>query len=154
MEGRAVVRRLEEARDQGAELDELLRVAVAEIEEAEQRYDWVGIYLLEGDVLVLDNYIGRPTDHDRIPVGEGVCGTAVAEGRDLNVADVQAIDNYLACSLETRSELVVLIRSERTDTIYGQLDLDSDRPAAFGPEDEEQLRIVARWLAGAFEREG
>lgn len=154
MDGRDVVRRLEEARAEGAELDELLRVAVAEIEEAEERYDWVGIYLLEGDVLVLDNYIGRPTDHDRIAVGEGVCGTAVAEGRDVNVADVQAIDNYLACSLETRSELVVLIRSERDDTIYGQLDLDSDRPAAFGPEDEEQLRIVARWLAGAFEREG
>jgi len=154
MDGRDVVRRLEEARAEGAGLDELLRVAVAEIEEAEERYDWVGIYLLEGDVLVLDNYIGRPTDHDRIPVGEGVCGTAVAEGRDVNVADVQAIDNYLACSLETRSELVVLIRSERDDTIYGQLDLDSDRPAAFGPEDEEQLRIVARWLAGAFEREG
>jgi GAF domain-containing protein len=153
MDGGEVVRRLEVAGREGAELDELLRAAVAEIEASEDRYDWVGIYLLEGDVLVLHDYIGRPTDHDRIAVGTGVCGTAVAQGRDVNVADVHSIENYLACSVETRSELVVLIRSERDGTIYGQLDLDSDRPAAFGSEDEEQLRIVARWLARAFDRE-
>ncbi len=153
MDGREVVGRLEEARKEGADLDELLRLAVAEIEASEDRYDWVGIYLLDGEILVLHDYIGRPTDHDRIPIGAGVCGTAVAEGRDVNVEDVHAIDNYLSCSVETRSELVILIRSEEGGTIYGQLDLDSDQPAAFGGEDEAELRVVARWLAGAFDRE-
>lgn len=153
MDGAAVVRTLAEARREGADLDELLRTAVAEIERSEDRYDWVGIYVLEGEVLVLHDYVGRPTDHDRIPVGTGVCGTAVAEDRDVNVADVRAVDNYLACSLETRSELVILIRSETDGTIYGQLDLDSDRPGAFGPADEDELRVVARWLAAAFDAE-
>jgi GAF domain-containing protein len=100
---------------------------VQQIRGAEEHYDWVGIYLLEDDVLILHNYIGKATDHTRIPVGQGVCGTAVAEGRDINVPDVHAIANYLACSLETVSELVVLIRDPESGEIFGQLDLDSHR---------------------------
>src|SRR5262245_32904635 len=73
-------------------------------------YHWVGIYRLEGDTLVLGPYAGPHTDHDRIPVGHGVCGTAVAEDRNQVVGDVRALTNYLACNLETRSEIVVLIR--------------------------------------------
>ena len=150
MDGSAVVERLEEARRGGAGRDELLRLAVHEIEAADERYDWVGIYLLEGPGLVLHDYVGKPTEHDRIPVGQGVCGTAVSERRDLNVPDVHAIDNYLACSVETRSELVVLIREDEDAPIHGQIDMDSDRVSAFGAEDEEEIRRVARWLAGLF----
>lgn len=150
MDGAKVVERLEAAKRDGAKRDELLRLAVAEIEASEERYDWVGIYLLEGPTLVLHDYIGRPTEHDRIAVGTGVCGTAVAEERDVNVPDVQAIDNYLSCSVETRSELVVLIRDGEDGAIHGQIDMDSDRPGAFGPADEEEIRRVARWLAGLF----
>lgn len=102
-----------------------------------------------GDVLVLHNYIGRPTEHDRIPVGTGVCGEAVAAGRDINVPDVKERENYLACSPETRSELVVLIRDE-DDGIRGQIDLDSDRRAAFTDRDRRELRTVADWLGGLF----
>jgi L-methionine (R)-S-oxide reductase len=153
VDGHEVVRELEEARRGGASRDELLQAAVAGIERADDRYDWVGIYLLEGDTLALHDYVGRPTDHDRIAVGTGVCGAAVAEGRDLNVPDVRAIDNYLACSVETRSELVVLIRGAEGGTIHGQIDLDSDRADAFLPRDEDEVRIVARWLAGLFEEE-
>ncbi|HKK26483.1 MAG TPA: GAF domain-containing protein [Gemmatimonadota bacterium] len=151
MDGGKVVETLDAARRGGASRDELLRLAVHEIEAAEDRYDWVGIYLLDDSTLVLHDYIGKPTDHDRIPVGQGVCGTAVAERRDVNVPDVQAIDNYLACSLETRSELVVLIRDGEDGPIHGQIDMDSDRPSAFGPEDEREIRRVAGWLAGTFD---
>lgn len=146
-----IVAALEARRSSGADRDELLRDAVRRIEESEDHFHWVGIYLLrEGDELILHNYIGRPTDHTRIRVGEGVCGSAVAEGHDLNVPDVHALDNYLACSLETQSELVVLIRDAETGEIHGQLDLDSDRRAAFTERDERELKVVADWLAGLF----
>lgn len=151
LEGSRVVDRLQESRREGASRDEILRSVVREIEEAEDHFDWVGIYLLEDDdTLVLHNYIGRPTDHDRIPVGEGVCGEAVAEGRDINVPDVEERENYLACSVETRSELVVLIRDGEDGEVHGQIDLDSDEPAAFDERDQRELRAVADWLAQLF----
>jgi len=108
----------------------------------------VGIYLIEGDTLVLNNYIGKPTDHTRIRVGQGVCGTAVAERANQIIGDVRELDNYLACSLETRSEIVVLIR--RGDNIFGQIDIDSDRVEAFTEEDESLLNRVADLLAQRF----
>ena len=74
------------------------------------KFQWVGIYLLQGKTLVLGPFLGEKTNHTRIPVGRGVCGTAVAENRDQNIPDVRALSNYLSCSLETRSELVCLIR--------------------------------------------
>jgi GAF domain-containing protein len=150
IDGTRITRALDQAREAGASRDDLLRGAVERIESAEAHYDWVGIYLLEDDVLVLHNYIGKVTDHTRIPVGQGVCGTAVAEGRDINVADVHALSNYLACSLETVSELVLLIRDPVSGEIFGQLDLDSDRRSAFTERDERELRMVADWLAGTF----
>lgn len=151
LEGERVVELLEEERRDGASRDELLRAAVRRIEASEDYYDWVGVYLLEEeDELVLHSYIGAPTEHDRIEVGEGVCGTAVAEERDLNVPDVDEVDNYLACSPETRSEMVVLIRDADGGPIHGQLDLDSDRRAAFDDRDRRELGVVADWLARLF----
>jgi GAF domain-containing protein len=105
----------------------------------------VGIYWLEGDTLVLGPYVGAPTDHQRIPVGRGVCGTAVAEGKNQIVADVRLLSNYLACSLETRSEIVVLIR--HGERIVGQIDADGHEPGAFDATDEALLTQVAGRLA-------
>jgi len=151
IEAERIVEALEAARGAGADRDEVLRTAVREIESAEERYDWVGVYLLEDpETLVLHNYVGAPTEHDRIPVGRGVCGTAVAEARDLNVPDVEEIENYLACSAETRSELVILIRNGEEGEIHGQLDLDSHERDAFDERDERELRTVADWLADLF----
>lgn len=153
LDGDTVVATLEAERRQGASDDELMETAVREIEASEDDYDWVGIYLLEDDEehLVLHEFVGEPTEHDRIEVGVGVCGTAVARGEDINVPDVTEVENYLACSPHTRSEIVVLIRDPDGGRIFGQLDLDSDRREAFGERDRRELRKVADWLARLFE---
>jgi L-methionine (R)-S-oxide reductase len=124
---------------------ELLRTAAEKIRAAGPPYTSVYLYMLHGDELVLEAFAGRDTDHTRIPVGTGVCGTAVATGKDQNVPDVRAIQNYLACNTWTRSELVVLIR--RGDKILGQIDVDSDEPDPFTAEEEAQVRGVADALA-------
>ncbi len=106
------------------------------------KFNWVGIYVLKGKFLELGPFIGAKSEHTRIAVGKGVCGTAVAEDRDQNIPDVRAVGNYLACSLETRSELVVLVRNAK-GKILGQIDIDSHVPGAFGPDEEELVKRVA-----------
>jgi GAF domain-containing protein len=123
----------------------LLQIAADKIRAAGPPYTSVYLYMLHGDELVLEAYAGRDTDHTRIPVGVGVCGTAVASGTDQNVADVRAVENYLACNTWTRSELVVLIR--RGALILGQIDVDSDVPDPFTPEEEAAVKQVADALA-------
>jgi GAF domain-containing protein len=123
----------------------LLRVAAEKIRAAGPPYTSVYLYMLHGNELVLEAHAGRDTDHTRIPVGVGVCGTAVASGKDQNVPDVRAVDNYLACNTWTRSELVVLIR--RGDLILGQIDIDSDVPDPFTAEEEAAVKQVADALA-------
>lgn len=128
--------------------DEVLRYAVTILKEEREHYNWVGIYLVEGDMLILHNYIGKPTEHTHIPIGKGVCGVAVAEGKNQIVGDVTKLDNYLACSVETRAEIVVLIR--RGPDIVGQIDIDSDLENAFTAEDESLLMRVAEQVARRF----
>jgi L-methionine (R)-S-oxide reductase len=123
----------------------LLRLAAERIRAAGSPYTSVYLYMLHGDELVLEAYAGRETDHTRIPVGRGVCGTAVASGKDQNVPDVRAVENYLACNAWTRSELVVLIR--RGSLILGQIDIDSDVPDPFTAEEEAAVKQVADALA-------
>jgi GAF domain-containing protein len=123
----------------------LLELAAERIRAAGPPYTSVYLYMLHGSELELEAKSGRDTDHTRIPVGKGVCGTAVATGQDQNVGDVRSIGNYLACNLETRSELVVLIR--RGALILGQIDVDSDVPDPFSPAEEAEVRKVADALA-------
>ena len=124
---------------------EILRLAAERIQAAGPPYTSVYMYMLHGDELVLEAYAGRETDHTRIAVGKGVCGTAVATGEDQNVPDVRAIENYIACNTWTRSELVVLIR--RGETILGQIDVDSDEPDPFTEDEEAAVRRVAEAVA-------
>ncbi len=121
--------------------DEVVRL----LKENFAHYTWVGIYLVDGTDLILKTYLGRPSPHSRIPIGKGICGAAVAERRTINVPDVNADDRYLACSLETRSEIVVPIR--RGTKIFGEIDIDSDSPAAFKGPDQVLLESVANLVA-------
>ena len=138
---------LQAMRDEGHLSDALLRKAVRSIDEADDRFNWVGVYLLrEADEEVwLHNYMGSGTDHAKIPVGTGVCGRAVAERTNLNIPDVSAEENYLVCSPDTQSELVILIRAG--DEIFGLIDIDSDDEDAFTEEDEMALISIADKLA-------
>jgi GAF domain-containing protein len=128
----------------GASDEEALTGVVRLVHDAHPSWDWSGIYLLRGGVLVLGPSTA-PADHDRIEVGEGVCGTAVAEDSNQVVEDVREVENYLACSIHTRSEIVVLIRSE--GRIVGQFDVDSDTVGAFSAEDERLLDELAGLVA-------
>jgi GAF domain-containing protein len=124
--------------------NELARVAIKAVQAHFPQAGWTGVYWLEEDVLVLGPFLGPETEHKRIPVGKGVCGTAVAEGRDQVVADVRERSNYLACSASTRSEIVVLVRSN--GKVVGQIDIDSDKIAAFSEDDHSFLKMVANAL--------
>lgn len=119
--------------------------AVRYVASCSPKFNWVGVYKLKGKFLELGPFMGAPSEHSRIPVGQGVCGTAVAEERDQNVPDVRSRENYLSCSLETRSELVVLVRDKK-GKILGQIDIDSHTLDAFGAEEEELVKKVAKEL--------
>jgi GAF domain-containing protein len=111
-----------------------------------EHYSWVGIYLVEGDDLVLGPWKGpEATEHVRIPVGQGVCGAAAATGQTEVVDDVNADPRYLACFPSTRSEIVVPIAPD--GRVIGEIDIDSDSPAAFGDADREFLERVAESVA-------
>ena len=128
------------------EAQDALTSAVRHLATLSPAFNWVGIYVLNGDTLELGPYIGAATEHTRIKVGMGVCGTAVERNQDLNVPDVTASDNYLACSVDTQSELVVLVH-DRNGRILGQIDIDSHRRNAFGPYEEAAVKTVARELS-------
>jgi GAF domain-containing protein len=125
-----------------SEADEVLRRTVEVLHDRFEHYSWVGIYLVEGDDLVLGPWKGpEATEHVRIPIGEGVCGAAAASGETEIVEDVGADERYLACFPSTRSEIVVPIVYE--GRVVGEIDIDSDRPAAFGRDDRALLERVA-----------
>ena len=111
----------------------------------DSRYTWVGIYLMEGDALVLGPYRGKPSPHTRIPLGSGICGAAATSRSTIIVDDVNSDPRYLACSLDTQSEIVVPIM--RDGRVLGEIDIDSDSRAAFGREDQQLLEAVASLLA-------
>lgn len=108
-------------------------------------YTWVGIYLLSGNELVLGPFVGKPSPHTRIPLGRGICGAAASEKATIIVDDVRADPRYLACSIDTQSEIVVPIM--RGAEVLGEIDIDSDARAAFGAEDRRLLEAVAGMLA-------
>ena len=153
VDARAVIRELQEMREDGHLSDALLRYAARALYRVDERYDWVGVYLLDGEgaELRLHNYFGAPTEHALIPVGQGVCGTAVAHGANQNVPDVTEFEGYLSCNPGVKSELVVLIRAG--SEIYGQFDIDSHQPAAFQNQDEVAIQMIADKLAEQIARE-
>lgn len=129
------------------ERDDVQR-AVDYLHEHVPRYSWVGVYLVDGDDLVLGPWRGpHATEHVRIPVGQGICGAAAASGETEIVDDVNADPRYLACFPSTRSEIVVPIHF--AGSVVGEIDIDSDQPNAFDAADQAFLERVAALIAPA-----
>lgn len=137
--------RIRDAVRGAADADAAMTQAVSMLKREKADYTWVGIYLLFGHELVLGPFEGKPSPHTRIPLGRGICGAAATEQATIIVDDVTSDPRYLACSLETESEIVVPIM--RGDDVLGEIDIDSDRRAAFGDDDRELLETVADALA-------
>jgi L-methionine (R)-S-oxide reductase len=125
-----------------ADLQQIVEV----LYEGFEKYSWVGIYIVRGDELILGPWKGtQATEHTRIPLGRGVCGAAATSGRTEVVDDVSKDERYLSCFLSTRSEIVVPIK--RGSQILGEIDIDSDTPAAFDAADVRFLEKVADMLS-------
>ncbi len=129
-------------RSQKIDLQQIVDILFKEFE----KYSWVGIYLIKGNDLVLGPWKGaQATEHTRIPLGRGVCGAAATSGKTEVVDDVSKDSRYLSCFLSTRSEIVVPIR--KGQRILGEIDIDSDKPAAFDEHDVVFLEKVADMLS-------
>ncbi|MBV8476458.1 MAG: GAF domain-containing protein [Acidobacteria bacterium] len=130
--------------------EQLMKDIVRLLHDTNSKYNWVGFYMLEKSepTLALGAFEGVPTPHTRIRLDQGICGAAASSGRTIVVDDVNSDPRYLACSLETKSEMVVpvLVRGK----VVGELDIDSHFPAAFTAEDRElveySVRIVGQYL--------
>ena len=147
LEPNDVLKELQDLRDDGFLSDTLLRRVVKDTAASDDRFDWVGVYLVnpEENVVWLHNYVGRPTTHSKIPIGEGICGTAVANGEDVNVPDVSAVEHYIECDRRTKSEMVVLIRGD--DEIFGLVNIESRTEKAFTDEDSAAVQTLADKVA-------
>ena len=144
-DSRKFLKSLKKEMDEHETTLEAVRYAMHRIAETLPYYKWVGVYWLKGDTLLLGSYVGAKTEHTRIRVGKGVCGTAVKENANQIVRDVRERDNYIACSLDVRAEIVVLIRKQ--GRILGQIDADGHEVGVFDARDEALLEGVARLIA-------
>lgn len=136
--------------DSTPNITSLQKFAVDIIADRLPYYNWVGFYMLDPadpTVLLLGPFRGAPTEHVRIPVTQGICGAAVAQGETVIIDDVSSDPRYLSCSIETKSEIVVPIRAD--GEVIGEIDIDSHNGAAFGPADRSFLEEIAV-LVGAF----
>jgi L-methionine (R)-S-oxide reductase len=139
-----ILAEIRQFRDTARDFSALQEFSVSLITERLPHYNWIGFYMLDPhdpDVLVLGPFRGAPTEPVRIPVTEGICGAAVAQGETVIVDDVAADPRYLSCSIETRSEIVVPIRVH--GKIVGEIDIDSHDLKAFGAEDRSFLETCA-----------
>jgi L-methionine (R)-S-oxide reductase len=132
----------------------LMKSIVALLHEKLTRYNWVGFYMLEKEsgvgILVLGPFKGTMTPHVRIPLNQGICGAAASTGKTIVIDDVNADSRYLACSLETKSEIVVPVFAH--GKVVGELDIDSHFHAAFGPDDRKLCEHATALLGKFIER--
>ncbi len=133
--------------------DELMRSMVKLLQERVLKYNWIGFYMMEPGakppMLVLGAFVGAPTPHTRIPLNQGICGAAASSGQTVIVDDVSKDPRYLACSLETRSEIVVPVFAH--GKVVGELDIDSHFPAAFTPEHQKLVQHCATLVGNKLE---
>jgi L-methionine (R)-S-oxide reductase len=135
--------------------DQLMKGVTLLLNEKMLKYNWVGFYMLEPGakppVLVLGHYQGAMTPHTRISLNQGICGAAASSGKTVIVDDVSKDPRYLACSLETKSEIVVPVFVR--GVVAGELDIDSHFPAAFGTEDRHLIEFCAQLVGERLESE-
>jgi len=143
-----IIKQIDELVQSKKEREDVLRETVKVLKENYEHYNWVGIYLLEGDELVLGPYLGKPSPHTRIRLNKGICGAAASQKKTVNIPDVSADPRYLACSLETRSEIVVPIM--RGEQVFGEVDIDSNKLSAFSKEEQLLLEQVCSILSELF----
>jgi len=132
---------------------ELMDRICKKLNERMLKYNWVGFYMIDPDdseALILGPYIGAMTPHTRIRLNEGICGAAASQGATVVVDDVSKDPRYLACSIETKSEIVVPVFVNKK--VVGELDIDSHFLAAFGPEDRDLTEHCARVTGEFLER--
>jgi L-methionine (R)-S-oxide reductase len=154
---------MEELRNEASEVaqaaptaDDLMTKIVGLLHHRMLKYNWVGFYMLEAGaqppMLVLGAFDGAMTPHTRIPLNEGICGAAASSGLTVVVDDVKKDPRYLACSLETKSEIVVpiFVRGK----VVGELDIDSHFPAAFSLEDRQLVEHCAALIGKKMESSG
>ncbi|MEM8765666.1 MAG: GAF domain-containing protein [Bacteroidota bacterium] len=112
-----------------------------------EHYDWVGFYFknVDKEELKLGPYAGEPTDHTIIPFGKGICGQVAVSNENFVVPDVAAQDNYIACSITVKSEIVIPLFKNGEN--IGQIDIDSNTPDPFSEEDERFLEFVNEKVA-------
>jgi GAF domain-containing protein len=135
---------LEIVTSHAASADELMQTIVQRLAESVPAFNWVGFYMIDPvqpNMLQLGPFVGSPTEHVRIPLDKGICGAAAASGATIVVDDVHSDPRYLACSLETRSEIVAPVYAH--NKVVGELDIDSHTPAAFGPAERELVERCA-----------
>jgi len=125
--------------------DEAMTRLVSILKAGMPHYTWVGVYVLDDDTLRLGPYLGKPSPHVNIPLGRGICGAAATSKTTIIVDDVNSDERYLACSIETQSEIVVPVM--RHGEVLAELDVDSDQRAAFGDADRRLLESAAAVLA-------
>ncbi len=121
--------------------ESVLRAAVELIDAFSDGWHWTGFYMMRGDMLEVGPYVGPETPHKRIPLNEGICGAAASQQQSIVVDDVNADPRFLACSLTTRSEIVVPLMDG--DICLGEIDIDSNHPAFFNDDDRGMLEAVA-----------
>jgi len=146
-ESAAITAELDRLAAGAANAETLMNAIVNLLHEKLTRYNWVGFYMLDphdSNMLVLGPFRGAPTPHTRIPLNQGICGAAAASGQTVVVDDVNKDSRYLACSIETKSEIVVPVFAK--GKVVGELDIDSHFLAAFGPDDRKLCEHAAQLL--------
>ena len=136
--------------------DDLMSIIVGRLQERLGHFDWVGFYMIEkggigeDPMLVLGPYVGAVTQHTRIPLNQGICGAAASSGHTVVIDDVGKDPRYLACSIETKSEIVapVFVKGE----VVGEIDIDSHTPAAFTADDRQLVEHCARLVGQYLEK--
>lgn len=125
----------------GRSRTETLEIAIKLIDSFSDQWNWTGFYLVNGDELHVGPYVGQPTPHTRIKFNQGICGAAASQKRSIIVDDVNADPRFLACSVTTKSEIVVPLIDG--DTCLGEIDIDSNTTAAFSADDQKMLEEIA-----------